>query len=554
MSKKRFVPLALLVLGSASFAADIPSAGSQLQQVPAAPELKKVDPEIRIERPDRASAPMGDDTRVTVNALRVTGGDLFAESDLIQASGFVPGSALTLGELRGMAAKIASYFQDRGYFLAQAYLPAQESRDGIITIAVLPGQYGKVGVQNRSRVSDTLVNQLTGGLDGQAVAVAPLERRLLLLSDLPGARVKSTLTPGASLGASDLLVDVEPGALITGSIDADNLGSRYTGRNRLGGTVNLNGLAGFGDVATLRAFTSADGLDYARASYQAQLGAAKLGLAFANLDYRLGKEFAALDAKGTAKIATLYGSYPLIRSRDSNLYAQANYDAKRFTDRADATNSVTDKDIDALTFNLNGDVRDNIAGGGASFYSLGWTHGKVDIQTPGARLLDDLSVRSNGNFNKLSFAATRLQNLVGRTTLYGSLSGQLASKNLDISEKMGIGGVGGVRAYPGGEAYGDEGVLATIELRHALPLPDYLPSGRFQVIGFYDIGTVTLNRNRFAAGDQRRTLSGAGVGLDWFGTNGLSVKMHYAVKTGNEDATSAPDKSGRFWVQAVKYF
>jgi hypothetical protein len=32
------------------------------------------------------------------------------------------------------------------------------------------------------------------------------------------------------------------------------------------------------------------------------------------------------------------------------------------------------------------------------------------------------------------------------------------------------------------------------------------------------------------------------------------VRAYYAVKVGSEDALSAPDKSGRFWVQAVKYF
>jgi hypothetical protein len=32
------------------------------------------------------------------------------------------------------------------------------------------------------------------------------------------------------------------------------------------------------------------------------------------------------------------------------------------------------------------------------------------------------------------------------------------------------------------------------------------------------------------------------------------VRAYYAVKLGDEAATSAPDRTGRFWVQAVKYF
>ena len=52
----------------------------------------------------------------------------------------------------------------------------------------------------------------------------------------------------------------------------------------------------------------------------------------------------------------------------------------------------------------------------------------------------------------------------------------------------------------------------------------------------------------------RQPLSGAGVGLTWSDTNNFLVRAYYARKLGNDLATSAPDKSGRFWIQAVKYF
>jgi hypothetical protein len=32
------------------------------------------------------------------------------------------------------------------------------------------------------------------------------------------------------------------------------------------------------------------------------------------------------------------------------------------------------------------------------------------------------------------------------------------------------------------------------------------------------------------------------------------LRTYYARKLGNEKATSAPDKSGRVWIQGVKYF
>lgn len=407
-------------------------------------------------------------------------------------------------------------------------------------------------MRNSSNLSDSLAGNIVAGLDGEVIATGPLERRLLLLSDLPGVQVGSTLAPGASLGASDLFVDVQPGARFNGSIDADNQGNRYTGRNRIGATVNITELAGLGDVATLRAFTSADGLNYARAAYQGQAGLLRLGAAYTHMDYKLGKEFAVLDAKGTAKIASVYASYPLVRSRAANLYAQVNYDDKDFQDKTESTGTVNDKSAKVWILNLNGDSKDTVGGGAVNNYSLTYTTGKVDIETPVALLIDQLTVKSAGRFHKLGLTAARLQSLGADTSAYAIVTAQTASKNLDVSEKMGLGGVGGVRAYPGGEAYGDQGYVLNLELRRNLPFTA-LP-GQLQLVGFADTGTVKLNRNQWSAGDNRRTLSGAGVGLTWTGANALLVKAYYAHKLGNAEATSAPDKAGRFWLQAIKYF
>lgn len=551
--RTKLLPLTLLLAIQNAYAVDPPSAGSQLQQIPVAPQLPKAPPAIRVQQGNVPATTVGDTTRITVQRLQVTAPPVFTESELIASTGFVPGSELTLGELRAMASKIASYYQKRGYFLAQAYLPAQDIEDGVVHISVLPGQYGQVQLRNQSKLSDGLAGTILASLDGQVISTPPLERRLLLLSDLPGVQVSSTLAPGASLGTSDLIVEVQPGSRFNGSIDVDNQGNRYTGRNRIGATVNINELAGIGDVATVRAFTSTDGLNYVRAAYQGQAGLLRLGTAYTHMDYKLGKEFAVLDAKGTAKIASVYGSYPLIRSRAGSLYAQVNYDSKDFQDKTESTGSVNDKKAKVWLFNLNGDSKDGVAGGGVNNYSLTYTTGKIDIETPVARLIDMLTVDTHGSFHKLGLTASRLQSLGGETSFFGIVNAQTSSKNLDVSEKMGLGGVGGVRAYPGGEAYGDQGYVLNLELRQNLPAFTAV-AGQLQLIGFADTGTVKLNRHAWSAGENRRTLSGAGVGVSWTGANALLIKAYYAHKLGNAKATSAPDSAGRFWLQAVKYF
>ena len=78
--------------------------------------------------------------------------------------------------------------------------------------------------------------------------------------------------------------------------------------------------------------------------------------------------------------------------------------------------------------------------------------------------------------------------------------------------------------------------------------------GQVHVAAFVDTGHVTLNHSPWTTANASRELSGLGVGAYWTRSNDFSVKAYYARKLGSEDAQSAPDKSGRFWVQAVKYF
>lgn len=556
MLKNTIFPCALLVLSHSAFAQQLPSAGSQMQQIPPVPAAKKEAPKFEVRQAAAPSVPVAESMKITVNSLRVTGTQVYSEAELLAQTGFKPGSALTLADLRGMAERIAAHFHRNGYFVAQAYLPAQDIKDGVVTIAVIDGRYGKVTLNNQTNLSSGLASNLLGGLNnGDIIASGPLESRLLLLSDVPGVKVKSTLIPGASVGASDLIVDLTPGQRVTGSVDADNAGNRYTGKYRAGATVNLNDPTGHGDVASLRVMTAGSGLNYARASYQVQFGKAKAGVAYSYLRYELGEEFESLDANGTAKVASIYANYPLIRSRNSNLYTQLAYDDKTFHDRVDSTFSVTDKKARVLMASLYGDHRDGLGGGGLNSYSLTVSDGTINIQTPSAHAIDALTARSNGHFNKLAFNAMRLQHLTDTVSLYAGVSGQVASKNLDVSEKMELGGMYAVRAYPGGEAYADQGYVLTLEARADLPRFAPTQSGQLQLIGFVDTGTVSLNKNPWNDGPNRRTLSGAGVGLNWTDSgNSFVVRAYYARKLGNEAATSAPDSSGRFWIQAVKHF
>ncbi|MBB4130623.1 ShlB/FhaC/HecB family hemolysin secretion/activation protein [Xanthomonas sp. 3075] len=552
----KLLPLMLLAVSHGVLAQQLPGAGSQLRQLPTPTPPQQTSPQIRIEDGTAAVATAAADApSVVIDQLQVTGASAYPDAELVALTGFTAGTRLTLAQMQAMAARVTKHYRDHGYFVARAYLPPQDVTLHTLTIAVSEGVIGQVVLRNHSGLADDVANSRLAGLEsGAPLTIKPIENRLLLLSDIPGVVAQSTMAPGQAPGSSDLIVDIAPGRRVTGSVDADNAGNPYTGEYRVGGTVNLNNPLGRGDVASLRVLTSGSGLTYGRAAYQMPFGRVTAGVAYSRLDYELGEQYKGLGAHGTADIASIFGSVALIRSRDTNLYAGLMYEHRTFEDRIDLINSVVDKKAQVATASLYGNHYDNVGGGGANTFYLGLSVGNLDIQTPAARTADAATARSQGGYTKLAFNASRLQRVSELVSLYAAIGGQIASRNLDPYEKIVLGGIDGVRAYPQGEGFGDEGLLLNLEARLLLPgLSERVP-GQVHLVGFIDAGRITSNRDPWFAGSNDRTLSGAGVGAIWEMQGNFAVRTYYARKLGGEDAVSAPDKSGRFWIQAIKYF
>lgn len=545
----------LLALCQNSNAQKIPGAGSQLQQLPTTQAPQSTLPDIRIRGASAAAIPSTESVRVLIRVIHVSGNHVFRENSLLSAAGFVPDSILSLSDLQAMATRISEFYRSHGFFVGRAFLKAQKITDNEVTISVQEGRYGKVKLRNTSKLSNRYAQSKLDGLDsGDPITIDPLENHLLLLSDTPGINVSSTLVPGELPGASDLLVDVTPAERTTGSVDADNAGNPYTGEYRIGATVNLNDPLGLGDLASLRVLTSGHGLRYGRAAYQMPVSMATVGVAYSRLGYALGKQFSTLGANGSADVASISAYQPVIRSRDTNLFVGLVYENKTFHDKIELFHSVSDRTAHVLTAQLYGSHQDDFGGGGVTNFFTGLSLGSLDVESPAARAADAASARTDGSYGKLWFNAGRMQRITDMVSLYARFAGQLSSKNLDPSEKFVLGGIDGTRDYPQGEGFGDEGYLASLEVRLLLAKLASHERGQVHLLGFVDTGHVMINQHAWSAGSNSRTLNSAGLGATWDDPGKFSVRTYYARKLGDEEAVSAPDKSGRFWIQVIKFF
>jgi len=546
----RWLALAALAAGPAFAQTGQPDAGQtlrQLQQQPV-PNVPSARPTLSL--PPETDTAAEDSLRFRIASVQIEGNSLIASAELRPLVEPLVGREASLRDVREAAARITALYRARGYIVARAYVPAQEMRDGVLRIGIIEGKLTSSKADNTSLVATPVLDRIvaTQNLGGKAIRSAELDRELLLIADLPGVgAVNGVLRPGQDVGSSDLTISAGPGKAREGDVSIDNYGNRYTGQARINGRLDINSPAGIGDRLGLRATYTEEQLLYGRAAWDAPVGGDGLraGAALSTSRYDLGREFANLDADGTAHTGGVYASYPLLRGLNQNVWLRGAFDYRKLKDTIRVTDTETRKKVKAATVEAYGDLTDALWGGAYSTWRLGAVLGKLDIDSPDALAADRAGPRADGSYRKIEYGATRLQALAPRTTAFLSLAGQWASQNLDSSEKFVLGGAYGVRAYPQGEGVGDDAWLANIELRQDL-------AAGVQLGVFYDHGHVKFNHDRYADGANSATLKGAGLNLA-VKYRSFDVRATVAWRTG-ERAVTAPDRNPRLWLMASHNF
>lgn len=545
-----------------------PAAGDVLRETNRQqPAVPRPDPQLPTAQPVRPQLAQPGGFKTVVNGFRITGNASIKETDLQLLLLDNLGKENTFNDLQKAADAISNYYRAQGFFVARAYLPQQEIQGGIIEIAVLEGHVGKsvAKIGGTARTKPEVVQRLLDAnvQPGSIVQEKTLERAALLANDLPNMAASISLDPGAQTGQTDVTLEVTEGRLITGSVDADNYGNRFTGQNRVGATLNLNSPLGLGDLLSVRLMKSNEELDFGRVLYQVPVGSlgTRVGASFSRVNFEVCCQ-TGLAPAGRGTIASLYALHPIARSRDFSWYANASFDDKESVNDP-GIGAARRRDIDLFTVGSSIEARDSLMGGGFTFGNVSLAHGRLGIDDPTDSSTDATGARAAGSFSKLGLQIARTQRLSDRFSLYGGMNAQYASKNLDAMEKFSLGGAQGVRGYPAGEASGDQGYIAQVELRADLPID--AGGTLWQAFLFADYGSIRLNRENFAAGAgtvNAYSLGSWGLGLNVAKAGLFQIRAMWAHKAGDNPGrnivtgTDSDGKSGssRFWFQAVTQF
>lgn len=541
---------ALLTLASAFFftsalafagGAIQPDAGRTIQEIAPPPPPPKPSVDINIKAPDVSTSETGGVT-VVVKKILIEGNTVFDNETLLNVLGDTTGNSYDLAGLKQLANQITTYYRNQGYPFSRAIIPAQAMQDGLVKIEVIEGRYnGSIKVFGDDKLVDGGQKFLNDLKQGDVIENKKLERAMLILSDQPGFSISPLMSPGDEIGTANLEVNLIREPKYGGQIGLDNFGNRFTGRARMHANLFANSQFLFGDQFLLNTLYTEEDLWSGALSYSLPLGGSGLRarVGYAHTYYELGKDFKPLDANGTAKVTTAELSYPILRSQAANIIIAATYQYKKLNDRQDAVNASTNKHSNSIPISLNFDLQDQLWGGGVTYGAISWTHGDLSLDST-LSAQDRITAKTEGSFDKFNLDIARIQALPGNFSFYGLLAAQATLDNLDSSEKFGLGGINGVRAYPSGEGFGDEGYLARLELRYALK--------QFTPYAFYDAGSVRINHDRFDTSKNRRSISGTGLGLRYDSTH-WAVDGSVAWQGAGGDPTSdTKDHNPMYWL------
>ena len=533
--------IALVGVGLSSWVlAQAPNAGALQNQLDLQLQRESQTPLAQPPKPEQTpSEKKGQE--IAVSRFVFEGNTLFTASELDQVVKPWTGKSVYIGELQDAAVAVQDFYAAKSR-IAQATLPPQEIKDGVVLIKILEGKMGSVIVEpvdttgkTSSRFSEDRAKvYITHGVAGEVyINTKPIERAMLLLNETPGVSATGAFEPGSDTGLSNFKVKLSDTPWFSGQAAVSNYGSASTGAAQAIANLSLNNLSGIGDQVNLNAIQS-QGSGYVVANYIAPIGydGWKVGVQSSYLQYNTVPNWTSTPSAGSAATFQANTTYALQRSQSANSTAKLSIENRSYNNvQTNPVSTLSSYQVTASNASISGDWA--MSDGSIVNYSAGYIFGHLGIRDLAQSQQDQNGVGTAGSYSKWTFSLTHAQDLsfLPDTTWTNSVYGQLASKNLNSSEQIYLGGAYGVRAYPTSQGGGSQGAIFSTELMHRL-------NESWQVGAFGDLGIVQQYVNLYNGwqgltnANNNYQLGDAGVSAKYFYERAV-VSASLAFRVGN---------------------
>jgi hemolysin activation/secretion protein len=296
----------------------------------------------------------------------------------------------------------------------------------------------------------------------------------LLVGDLPGIALKSTLAQGTTPGGTLLVVEATQ-QLVTGSLGIDDRLPRSLGTWTLNGTAAINDALGWGEQAYVSYSTSPN--DWGVPRLRVMGGGVVLPIG--GDGFTLNPEYTESIARplpapgapattGDFKRLALRANYPVIRSREETLSVQGTLEWDDETLTAIGFGTELYKD-EYGAWRVGGHDERILPWGATAVFDGSFSHGIAGRD--GTALLPLSQQGASPVFNKMLGSATLRQPLPGEFEVAAIARGQTSfGTPLMLSEQFGLDGSDALSAFASGTFSVDEGMTLRAELSHPFSL------------------------------------------------------------------------------------
>lgn len=157
------------------------------------------------------------------------------------------GQEISVETLFAIAVDIQKAYHEAGFFLVQVYVPAQTIEEGIARIIISEATLSAIDVSKLpERYQKKAKHIFASLLTTEHLQRKELERKLLLLNNLAGLKIESTLIAGDKPRSTVLLIEGQH-KLLAGKLTADNFASDALRNENSSLTLSLNSPIGFGE-------------------------------------------------------------------------------------------------------------------------------------------------------------------------------------------------------------------------------------------------------------------------------------------------------------------
>jgi hemolysin activation/secretion protein len=429
------------------------------------------------------------------------------------------------------------------------------------------GRLDDIVIHNKTGIHEGVIRrQLAFLKKGKPISAKDVQRAAGLVTDLSGVEAVVVSEPGTAPGTAVLHVTVLPDKSPRGDFSIDNYGSRYLGYGEEMFNYDIRNLTHEGDSLFTHIETTGHKYTNGTIMYRRPIGknGLSMNIGYSQLWYSQGAEFGWLQPHGSAKTFVMGVEYPVHRSQTHDLKVGLEYEYLDLKDEfrrgnvffpgppvpANAYSVWNDKHANAVTLSV---TERNLDKHGMTTWNLSYKYGHVSFDSDRTHMFFDRT-NCEGAYSKVTGVFLRHQKLNERLALQLFARGQLASRNMDTSGRMGITGITGVKAYPISEVAGDNAYFTRAELQWTLPLQ--AKEQKLQLLTYLEHGGIKMFKDPVDKNEKNhRYLQDIGLGLLWSKKDAWWVRADYAWKLGSEKPTSDINHTnGHFWIQGGFYF